>query len=143
MWYGKYLHTLDAKDRFILPAKFREKIKNFEHKTFYLTCGLDNCLFLFSYDVWKDMEEKLKGLSFTKQQSRHFNRLFFSGAQEVDIDSQGRITLPSYLKEFAFIKKEIVIAGVTDRIEIWDKEKWGGFYANNRKRFEEMAEGLF
>ena len=143
MWYGEYIHTLDDKDRFIFPAKFREKVKTFKKRTFYVTRGLEGCLFFFSHDVWGTLEEKLKSLSFAKQQSRFFNRLYFSGAQEVEIDSQGRVAIPAYLKEFAQIKKEIAIIGVADRIEIWDKHRWDEFYHENKKRFEEVAENLF
>jgi len=143
MWYGEYNHTLDNKDRFILPAKFREKIKTFKTKKFFITRGLDGCLVLYAEPEWKKLEEKLKSLSFTKQQSRFFNRLYFSGASEIDIDTQGRIILPGYLKDYARIKREIVIAGVTDRIEIWDKNCWNEFYQKNRKNFEAMAENLF
>ena len=143
MWYGEYIHKLDDKDRFILPAKFREKIKTLKEKKFFITRGLDGCLFLVPQEAWEKLEDKLKSLPFTKQQSRAFNRLYFSGASEIDIDTQGRIILPEYLKEFAQIKREIVIIGVADRIEIWGKEGWGKFYQENRKRFEEMAENLF
>jgi transcriptional regulator MraZ len=143
MWYGEYNHTLDAKDRFILPSKFREKIKTLKNKQFCITRGLDGCLSLYSQDEWKQLEQKLAALSFTKQQSRSFNRLLFSGATEVEVDTQGRITVPEYLKEFASIKREIVIIGVVNRIEIWDKERWNSFYQDNKKRFEEMAENLF
>ena len=143
MWYGTYHHTLDDKDRFILPAKFREKIRSFKQKRFYVTRGLDGCLFLFHAKAWQTLEDKLRSLSFTKQQSRFFNRLLFSGAQEVDIDSQGRITLSGYLKDIGQIKREIVIVGVADRIEIWDRPEWDKFYNKNKKRFEEVAEDLF
>lgn len=142
MWYGEYTHTLDVKDRFILPAKFREKIKQLKIKKFYITRGLDGCLFIFAHEEWVKLEDKLKQLSFTQQQSRAFNRLYFSGAQEVEFDVQGRVTLPGYLKEFASIKKEIVIIGVADRIEIWDKQRWNGFYSENKKKFEEISENL-
>ena len=143
MWYGEYLHTLDEKDRFILPAKFREKIKTLDKKKFFITRGLDGCLFLVFQDAWEKLENKLKSLSFTKKQSRSFNRLYFSGAVESDIDNQGRVTLPEYLKEFAQIQREITIVGVADRIEIWSKDSWNKFYQDNKKRFEEMAENLF
>ncbi|UCD15394.1 MAG: division/cell wall cluster transcriptional repressor MraZ [Candidatus Omnitrophota bacterium] len=143
MWYGEFTHTLDDKDRFILPAKFREKIKGLKQKKFYITRGLDGCLFLFHQETWEKLEERLKSLSFAKQQSRSFNRLYFSGAQEIEIDSQGRIGISDYLKEFAQIRREIVIIGVADRIEIWDKDSWDKFYQENRKRFEEAAENLF
>lgn len=143
MWYGEYSHTLDDKDRFIFPAKFREKTKNLKVKKFFITRGLDNCLFLFHQEVWGKLEEKLKSLSFAKQQTRFFNRLYFSGAQEIKVDEQGRITIPEYLKEFAQIKREIVIIGVADRIEIWDKDNWHKFYQENRQKFEAVAENLF
>ncbi|MDD5194356.1 MAG: division/cell wall cluster transcriptional repressor MraZ [Candidatus Omnitrophica bacterium] len=143
MWYGEYQHTLDDKDRFILPAKFRDKIKDVKRQKFYITRGLDGCLFFFASGVWQTLEEKLKANSFAKQQSRSFNRLYFSGAQEVELDSQGRVAIPSYLKEFAQIKKEIVIIGVADRIEIWDKQRWSGFYQENKTKFEAAAENLF
>ena len=142
MWYGEYIHSLDSKDRFILPAKFREKIKSLDIKRFYITRGLDGCLFIFSHDVWKELESKLKEIAFTKQQSRNFNRIYFSGAQEIEFDSQGRTTIPNYLKEYAGIAKEIVIIGVADRIEIWNKEKWENFYAQNQQKFEDIAENL-
>ncbi len=143
MWYGEYAHTLDDKDRFILPAKFRDKISTLKKKRFYITRGLDGCLSLYAEDEWSKLEEKLSALSFTKQQSRSFNRLLFSGATEIIVDSQGRITVPPYLKEFAQIKRDIVIIGVVNRIEVWDKDTWNKFYQENRKRFEEMAENLF
>ena len=143
MWYGEYTHTLDEKDRFILPAKFREKVKTLKKRTLYMTRGLDGCLSLYDKEAWSSLEEKLKSLSFTKQQSRSFNRLLFSGACEVNVDSQGRITVPENLKNFAQIKRDIVIIGVADRIEVWDKDTWTNFYSDNKKRFEKMAENLF
>lgn len=143
MWYGEYNHTIDEKDRFILPAKFRDKIKNFDSKKFFLTKGLDGCLFMYHQDVWQGQEEKLKNLSFTKAQSRAFNRMYFGGAQEIDIDAQGRISLPDYLKSHAAIDRDIIIIGVSDRIEIWSKKRWEEFYKNNEGKFEETAENLF
>ncbi len=143
MWYGEFIHSLDSKDRFVFPAKFRDKMKKLKSKKFYLTRGLEGCLFFFTSQVWNELETKLQSVSFTKEQSRNFNRLYFSGAQEIEIDSQGRLILPGYLKEYAGISKEVVIIGVGDRVEIWDKKRWEDFYARNRQRFEEMAEGLF
>ena len=143
MWYGEHNHALDSKDRFILPAKFRQILKTLKKKKFYITRGLDGCLSLYAETAWKQLEEKLASLSFTKKQSRSFNRLLFSGATEIDVDAQGRITIPEYLKSFAQIKREIVIIGVVSRIEVWDKKLWDSFYHCNKKRFEEMAENLF
>ena len=142
MFYGEYFHAIDRKGRLILPAKFREVAKaNFVEK-FFVTRGLDKCLFMFSEEEWRAQENKFKSVSFTKQQSRTFNRLFFSGAIEILPDKQGRILLPQFLKDFAELKKEIVIVGVANRVEIWSKDKWQEFYASSRQSFEEIAEKL-
>ena len=142
MFYGEYEHSLDKKGRLILPSKFREVAKaNFIEK-FYVTRGLDSCLFIFSEDEWKAQEAKFKSLPFTKSQSRKFNRLFFAGAQEVVVDKQGRMLIPKYLKDFAGIKRDVMIIGVSNRIEIWDVDKWKEFYNNERNSFEKIAEDL-
>lgn len=142
MFYGEYQHSIDRKGRLILPAKFREVAKaNFIEKLF-VTRGLDKCLFMFSEEEWRTQENRFKTIPFTKQQSRTFNRLYFSGATEVIPDRQGRILLPQYLKDFAEIKKDVVIVGVSNRIEIWAKNKWEEFYGNSRSSFEEIAEKL-
>jgi len=142
MFYGEYFHSIDRKGRLILPAKFREVAKaNFIEK-FYITRGLDKCLFMFSEEEWRTQENKFKAISFTKQQARTFNRLYFSGAADVQPDKQGRILLPQYLKDFAHIKKEVIIVGVSNRVEIWAKDEWESFYGNSRQSFEEIAEKL-
>ncbi len=142
MFYGEYSHSIDRKGRLILPAKFREVAKaNFIEK-FFLTRGLDKCLFMFSEEEWRLQENKFKAVSFTKQEGRTFNRLYFSGAMEVIPDRQGRILLPQYLKDFAGIKKELVIVGVSNRIEIWSNDLWKDFYGNSRQSFEQIAEKL-
>jgi MraZ protein len=142
MFYGEYIHSIDRKGRLILPAKFREVAKNQFVEKFFVTRGLDKCLFMFAEEEWRSQENKFKTLSFTKQQSRTFNRLLFSGAVEVSFDKQGRILLPQYLKDFAGIKKDVMIVGVSNRIEIWSKDTWHDFYANSRSSFEEIAEKL-
>jgi MraZ protein len=142
MFYGEYAHSIDRKGRIILPAKFREVAKSHFIEKFFVTRGLDGCLFMFSEEEWRTQESKFKSVSFTKQQSRTFNRLYFSGAAEVNFDSQGRILLPIYLKDFAEIKREVVIVGVSNRIEIWARNKWEEFYGNSRQSFEEIAEKL-
>ena len=142
MFYGEFEHSIDRKGRLILPAKFREVAKNQFVEKFFVTRGLDKCLFMFSEEEWRSQENKFKTMSFTKQQSRTFNRLLFSGAVEVSFDKQGRILVPQYLKDFAEIKRDVMIVGVSNRIEIWAKDKWHDFYANNRQSFEEIAEKL-
>jgi MraZ protein len=142
MFYGEYIHSIDRKGRLILPAKFREVAKGNFIEKFFVTRGLDRCLFMFAEEEWKVQEQKFKSISFTKQEARVFNRLYFSGAVEVTIDRQGRVLLPQYLKDFAEIKKDIVIVGVSNRIEIWSKEKWQEFYGNWRQSFEEIAQKI-
>ncbi|MCX7661384.1 MAG: division/cell wall cluster transcriptional repressor MraZ [Candidatus Omnitrophica bacterium] len=142
MFYGEYLHNIDRKGRLVLPSRFREIAKaNFIEK-FVLTRGLDRCLFMFSEEEWRTQEIKFKNLPFTNQQVRTFNRLYFSGAQEVSMDKQGRVLIAQFLKEYAMIKREVVIVGISNRIEIWAKEKWQEFYQNTYPSFEEIAEKL-
>ncbi len=142
MYYGEYFHSIDRKGRLILPAKFREVSKSNFVEKFYVTRGLDKCLFMFSEEEWRQQEGKFKAMPFTKQESRTFNRLYFSGAVEVVPDRQGRILLPPYLKDFAGIKKDVTIVGVSNRIEIWSREKWHEFYANNQQSFESISEKI-
>ena len=142
MFYGEYSHSIDRKGRLILPSKFREVAKaNFIEK-FFITRGLDKCLFMFSEEEWRAQENKFKAISFTKQESRTFNRLYFSGAVDITPDKQGRILLPQYLKDFADIKKDIIIVGISNRIEIWADNLWKEFYGNSRQSFEQIAEKL-
>lgn len=142
MFYGEYEHTIDRKGRLILPSRFREVAKaNFVEK-FFITRGLDKCLFMFVEEEWRAQEQKFKSISFTKQQARTFNRLYFSGAQEILPDKQGRILIPTYLKNFAQIKRDVVIVGVSNRIEIWAKDIWFEFYNTWRQSFEEISEKI-
>lgn len=142
MFYGEYAHSLDKKDRLIIPAKFRDVIKEHFAEKFYLTRGLDGCLFLFTEESWKSQERKFREMPFTRSESRQFNRLYFSGACDAVCDKQGRILIPVYLKRYAEIKQDVVIIGVSDRIEIWAKEKWEKFFASNQGSFETLAERL-
>ncbi|MFA6216338.1 MAG: division/cell wall cluster transcriptional repressor MraZ [Candidatus Omnitrophota bacterium] len=142
MFYGEYVHSIDRKGRLILPSRFREVAKGNFIEKFFVTRGLDKCLFMFAEEEWRAQEQKFKAVSFTKQESRIFNRLYFSGAIEATPDRQGRILLPQYLKDYAEIKKEIIVVGVSNRIEIWSKDKWGEFYGNWQQSFEQIAEKL-
>ena len=142
MFYGEYEHSLDAKGRVIIPAKFREIFKENYAEKFFITRGLDQCLFVFTEDTWKTQEKKFRELSFTRSDSRKFNRLYFSGAAEVICDKQGRILIPDYLKSYAEIKENVMIIGVSDRIEIWSKDKWIQFYESNKGSFEDLADKL-
>ncbi len=143
MFYGEYIHHLDRKGRLILPAKFREIAKEYGIEKFFLTRGLDKCIFMFTDEEWRSQEQKFKNVPFLKQQARAFNRMFFSGAVDIIPDKQGRFIIPSFLKEFAGIKKDTVIIGVSNRIEIWDTQTWKDFYNNSLGTFEEIAEQIF
>ncbi len=143
MFYGEYEHTIDRKGRIIVPAKFRQALKEHEEQpTLHITRGLDGCLFLFPESVWRTIENRLKQMPFTKAESRKFNRLFFAGASDVACDGLGRLLVPRPLKEFAQIKQNVVVLGVSDRMEIWANEQWKAFYDSSRQSFEETAERL-
>ena len=134
MLIGEYTHTIDDKKRLSLPAKFRQEVG----KKVVITHGLDNCLFLYPLKSWMKVSEKLGQLSMGKAQTRGFNRFMLAGAIETEIDSIGRILLPDFLKEFAGLRERVVVAGVHDRIEIWDEARW----RNYKKRIEKDADAL-
>ena len=140
MFYGEFEHTIDRKGRLIVPAKFRQSLKEHDVKSLFLTRGLDGCLFLFPEGEWRLAESRFKQIPFTKAEGRKFNRLFFSGAAEVTVDRLGRLLVPKSLKEFAHMKQDVVIVGVSNRMEIWSKEIWHAFYESSRQSFEEVAE---
>ena len=134
MLIGEYLHTMDAKGRLILPSKFRSELG----ERFIVTKGFDGCLYGYSIEEWKNIEEKIKTLPLvTGKDARNFTRFFFSSAIECEIDSQGRILISQNLREFASLKKEIVIIGVSSRIEIWSKENWDAY--NELQDSEDIA----
>ena len=142
MFYGEYKHSIDKKSRVIIPSRFREVIKEMCIEKLYLTRGLDECLFVFPESEWKAQEARYKAMPFTKAEVRKFKRLFFSGAVEAVPDKQWRILLPDYLKNYAGLSKTIMIIGVSNRIEIWDKDKWNSFYNTSKENYEEIAERL-
>lgn len=138
MFMGEYQHSVDAKGRLIVPAKFRDALG----ETFVVTRGLDNCLFGYPMNEWRKLEEKLKGLPMTKKDTRAFARFFFSGATEVEIDKQGRINIPTTLMQYAHLVKECVVLGVSNRIEIWAKDAWEVYFSESEQSFNEIAENM-
>jgi len=142
MFYGEYKHGIDRKGRIILPARFRQIYKDHGIERFFITRGLDKCIFMFSEEEWRMQEMKFKSMSFTKKESRTFNRLFFSGAIDVVPDKQGRFIIPPYLKRYAGISKEVIIIGISNRIEIWDRGIWQEFYGDSSATFEQIAENI-
>jgi MraZ protein len=138
MFMGEYRHSIDDKNRMIIPAKFREDLGD----QFVMTKGLDGCLFLYPLSEWSILEEKLKSLPFTKSDARSFVRFFFSGATECDLDKQGRVLLPQNLKDFCKISKDVVIIGVSTRVEIWAEEIWTEYSRAAEETYEEIAENM-
>ena len=137
MLIGEYNHNIDSKGRLILPSKFRTELGD----RFIVTKGFDGCLYGYSVEEWKAIEEKIKTLPLvTGKDARNFTRFFFSSAIECEIDSQGRILISQNLREFAELKKEVVIIGVSSRIEIWSKEKWDEY--NESQDSEDIAEKM-
>ena len=119
MFTGEYNHTIDAKGRLIVPAKFRTKLG----EAFVITNGNDGCLAIYAKEDWEAFLEQLKAIPNNKAK-RTFVRNFVSAANEVEVDKQGRILIPTTLRENAGIEKDVVLAGVIDKIEVWDKERW-------------------
>lgn len=137
MFIGEYNHILDGKNRIIVPAKFREELGS----TFVMTKGLDGCIYLYTLDEWTKLEQKLRKLPLTNKNARAFVRFFFSGANEMSFDKQGRVLIPQTLCDYANIKKDIVSIGVDTRIEIWSKENWDE-YNNSNLDFNSIAEQM-
>ena len=128
MLIGEYTHTIDKKKRLSVPSKLRKEIGD----KAVLTRGLDNCLFLFPMKEWETLAGKLSSLPMGQQDTRGFVRLLLSGAAEVELDRLGRVLVPDYLRDYAGLKKAVIVAGVGSRLEIWDDQKWHDY----RKRIE-------
>ncbi|KJS84089.1 MAG: cell division protein MraZ [Peptococcaceae bacterium BICA1-8] len=138
MFMGEYQHTIDDKGRLIMPAKFRDDLG----EKFVVTKGLDGCLFVYEMDEWQVLETKLRNLPFTKADARAFARFFFSGATECELDKQGRILLPTNLRDHAQLQKDVFIIGVSSRLEIWSKEVWEDYSSKTEASYEELAEKM-
>ncbi|HOK17332.1 MAG TPA: division/cell wall cluster transcriptional repressor MraZ [Candidatus Paceibacterota bacterium] len=138
MLIGEYHYNLDSKGRIAMPAKLRTLLG--EEVT--ITRGLDSCLFIFPKKDWEEIVSKIKNLPLSQANSRAFQRLMLAGAMNVSSDNQGRIIIPDYLRKFANLKKKIVIAGVYNRLEIWDEELWEEYKKRTEKESSNIAEKL-
>ena len=138
MLIGEYVHTLDVKKRLSLPSKFRKKFG----KMVIVTRGLDNCLFLFPTKEWEKVSSKFGDLSIGQADTRGFNRFMFSGATEAEVDSVGRILIPDFLKTFAGLKTRVVLAGIGNRVEIWDERRWNEYKKRVEGQADQLAEKL-
>lgn len=123
MFLGEYQHSVDAKGRAIMPAKFREELG----QRFIITKGMDKCLFVYTQNDWNVLNEKIRQLPVTDEGVRRFVRFFFGGAADGECDAQGRVNIPQNLRDYANIQKEIVSVGVSNRIEIWSKDSWEAY----------------
>lgn len=138
MFMGEYSHSVDTKGRLIVPAKFREQLG----EQFVVTKGMDGCLYVYSDEEWKNIEAKFREINLTTKDARKFMRFFFAGAAACEVDKQGRILIPSVLREYAGLDKDVVLVGVLTKIEIWDKERYenAGAYDDMDEIVERMAE---
>jgi MraZ protein len=138
MFIGEYIYLIDEKKRLAIPPKFRQLLGN----KAVITRGLDQCLFLYPVKEWIILAKKLSQLPLSQSDARGFARLMLTGAMEANLDNLGRILIPDYLKEYAFLKKKIVIAGVFNRIEIWDARIWQEYKKRTEKEVGDIAERL-
>jgi MraZ protein len=138
MFIGEYTHTVDPKKRLSVPSKFRQELG----KRMVVTHGLNKCLAIYPMARWKETAEKLAKLSMGRTDTRAFSRFMLAGAVEVEIDQIGRVLLPDFLKSFAGIKEKVVLAGVYDRVEVWDEKSWSTYKSQIAKDADAMAEKL-
>lgn len=136
MYIGQYIHSVDTKGRVIMPQKFRDTLS----KTFYITKGIDGCLFVYDQAEWDNMYSKMKNLKLTSKKAREFSRFIYAPARELEVDKQGRIIIPQNLRDYAAIEKEVAIIGVSSRIEIWDKEKYDNYMNSEDMNFDQLMD---
>ncbi len=138
MFIGEYNHNLDDKGRLAIPTKFRGDLSIGA----VVTRGLDNCLFLYTKEEWQKLADKLAQLPISKANTRAFSRLMLAGAMDVELDKQGRIVLPDYLRAYAGLKKKVVLTGLYSRLELWDEEKWQSYKKDTENESGDIAEAL-
>jgi len=138
MFIGEYTYSIDQKKRLAIPSKFRKMLG----KKVVITRGLDQCLFLYPLNEWRSLAKKLAQLPLSQADARGFARLMLTGAMEVGFDNLGRILIPDYLKEYASLRKRVVVTGVYNRIEIWDEKKWKIYKSKTEKEVGDIAERL-
>ncbi|MDP3970881.1 MAG: division/cell wall cluster transcriptional repressor MraZ [bacterium] len=138
MFIGEYSHSIDEKGRLAVPTKFRDDL----NRGAVVTRGLDNCLFLYTFEEWEKLAKKLAELPISQAKPRAFARLMLAGAMDVELDKQGRVVLPEYLRKYASMKKKVVVAGLYNRLEIWDEAAWNKYKTNTEKDSNEIAETL-
>lgn len=142
MFRGEFRNQVDEKGRVSIPARFREQLAAEHEMPLVVTQGLDNCLFLYPMDIWRRNEEQLAKLNPLDAGVRQFVRSFMKGSEECELDRQGRIVIPPFLREAAGLEKSVVIIGMLNRIEIWDKKRWEEYHAQSASSLELLAQRL-
>jgi len=138
MFIGEYHYLIDEKNRLAMPVKFRPQFK----KGAVITRGVDTCLFVYPKEEWGKLANKLAKLPINQAKSRAFARLMLAGAMDTTLDTQGRINIPDYLKQYAVLNKKVAVTGLYNRLEIWDEEKWKEYKDKSEKESENIAEAL-
>lgn len=139
MFIGEYTHAIDEKGRISLPAKFRRRLNQ---EGVIVTRGLDHCLFVYPKDEWNKLAEKLSQLPLSQKKSRAFARLMLAGAWDADLDSQGRVMVPEYLRAYAKLGRQAIVAGLYNRLEIWDEAAWQAYKAETEAESDAIAEAV-
>ena len=138
MLIGEYRHTIDEKGRLALPTKFRNVLSH----GVVVTRGVDQCLFVYPKDTWTKLAQALAGLPINQKKARTFARLMLAGAMDTPLDRQGRVILPEYLRGYAALGRAVIIAGIYDRLEIWDARLWEQYTKRAERQSEDIAEAL-
>ena len=138
MLIGEYIHTIDDKKRLSLPVKFRKELG----KKIVITSGLENCLWIFTMNQWKNISAKLSEMNLLRADNRSFNRYMFGSATEVEVDALGRMLVPDFLVARASLKGRVALVGVQDRVEIWNEEAWRAYKGVTEKAVDQLAEKL-
>jgi len=138
MFIGEYIYSIDDKKRLAIPVKFRKALG----KNAVITRGLDNCLVIYPLEEWQKLAKKLESLPSAESDARAFARIMLSGAVDVELDKLGRILVPDYLKDYAFLKKNVAINGLSNRIEVWEEARWKEYKEKTEKQIGDMAQRL-
>jgi len=138
MFIGEFSHAVDAKGRVALPGRYRKALQ----KGVVVTKGLDGCLWVYARGEWETLAKKLSALPVSQSRNRSFVRLMLAGAMDIDVDSQGRINLPNYLLDYGNLKKRVIVAGLYNRLEIWNEKNWDGYKKQMEKDSTKIADSL-
>src|SRR3990167_9607607 len=134
MLIGQYKHTIDSKKRLALPAKFRGELGD----KVIITKGVENCLVVYTEKEFKIMSEKVSNLTISQSEARSFTRIMLAGAMEINLDKLGRVLVPDYLKKYAGLKKNVIVCGLSNRLEMWDSEEWAEYTKKAEKGFDQI-----